>query len=408
MTSLKEKLVQSIKLIIRGGLIVLNDGLILFPVKKRRIVFESFNGKDINDNPAAIYRQLVNSNSQYRETAYFSVKPSVYADLVRQYPEIKIVKRFHLKWVFLMARSEFWVFNSRLPGWWKKNRDTRYLQTWHGTPLKKLAGDIATVAIPGTTTQQYHQDFATEANRWDYLIAPNPYSETIFRRAFKFHNEILEIGYPRNDVLITQDRPDRVGELKLKLVGNDQATVILYAPTWRDDEAISEGRYQFDLPFDLARFFDHVSEDTVLVIRPHYLVRDRIDISGYEDRVKVLADEDISDLYLIADLLITDYSSVMFDYANLKRPMLFYAYDLEHYRDELRGFYFDYEEHVPGPLVTAEPALLKALDEFTATGNFKAYRSKQRAFYEQFCCWEKGMASQAVVDLIHDKEREND
>ncbi len=97
----------------------------------------------------------------------------------------------------------------------------------------------------------------------------------------------------------------------------------MYAPTWRDDDFSEQGKYKFTLPFNLDDFFDSVDPQTILIIRPHYLVKDSIDITGFEDRVKILADEDINQLYLITDMLITDYSSVMFDFANLKRPMLF-------------------------------------------------------------------------------------
>ncbi len=116
--------------------------------------------------------------------------------------------------------------------------------------------------------------------------------------------------------------------------------MILYAPTWRDDDYIQPGQYHFTLPFDLKKFFDMVGDDVALIIRPHYLVADQVDVTGFEDRVFVRTAEDINQLYLISDLLITDYSSVMFDYANLKRPMLFYPYDLKHYQKELRGLLF--------------------------------------------------------------------
>jgi len=137
-----------------------------------------------------------------------------------------------------------------------------------------------------------------------------------------------------------------------------------------------------------------------LIIRPHYLVKDAVDIRGYEDRVTVLADTDIAELYLITDLLITDYSSVMFDFANLKRPQLFFAYDLEHYRDQLRGFYFDYQKEIPGPLVTTANAFYEQLDGWREQGSFPAYQAQQDAFYQKFCDWEDGTASQKVASLI--------
>lgn len=399
-TGFKNQLIKGLKIVIRYGLIVINDGFICLPVKRHQMMFESFNGNDVNDNPAAVYRQLIQTHPEYQVTSYFGVKPHLYRKLKHRYPEINLVKRFSLKWVWLMARSEYWVFNSRLPNWWHKNRGTTYLQTWHGTPLKHLGVDIEQVAIPGIDTENYYRQFTQEAARWDYLIAPNAYSKKAFESAFKFKNQFLEIGYPRNDVLYANDHESQIRALKQQLVGNPDATVITYAPTWRDDDAIKMGQYHFDLPFQLQHFFEHVSADTMLVIRPHYLVKDFIDIEGFEDRVKILADEDIAQLYLITDLLMTDYSSVMFDFANLKRPMLFYAYDLSHYRDQLRGFYFDYEAEIPGPLVTSEVQLLKQLDIFYDQGRFTDYQAKLEAFNTKYCGWEDGTASAKTVDVI--------
>ncbi|WP_203642236.1 CDP-glycerol glycerophosphotransferase family protein [Levilactobacillus andaensis] len=392
-------IIQSLKLVARCGLIVLNDGLICLPIKRRLVMFESFNGKDVNDNPAAIYRELVKTHPEYAQTAYFSVKPREYTALQAKYPEVKLVKRFTPRWVGLMARAEFWVLNSRLPNWWHKNRRTQTIQTWHGTPLKKLGADIEHVAIPGTSTADYHQQFVTAASRWDYLIAPNQYSQDIFKSAFGFRNQFLSIGYPRNDVLYTTSA-EQIQHLKQKLLGAVTGPVVTYAPTWRDDMAVRPGVYQFDLPFDLGEFFQHVPAGTHLIIRPHYLVKDAIDTHGFEDRVTVLADTDIAELYLISDLLITDYSSVMFDFANLKRPELFFAYDLAHYRDQLRGFYFDYDQEIPGPLVTTATAFYQQLDVWRTAGEFADYRQQQAAFYHKFCEWENGTASQRVVQVI--------
>ncbi|MTV81252.1 CDP-glycerol glycerophosphotransferase family protein [Secundilactobacillus folii] len=400
MASFKTQLIQAVKIVIRFGLIVLNDGFICLRSKKSLIIFESFNGNDINDNPAAIYQALVKTKPELRPSAYFGVKPKRYRALHAKYPEIKLVKRFSFKWVWLMAHAGYWVFNSRLPNWWRKNKGTTYIQTWHGTPLKHLGVDIEHVAIPGTKTEDYYRQFTREASRWDYLIAPNDYSKQIFRSAFQFHNQFLDIGYPRNDVLYQQNQPAIIRQLKQQLVGDAKATVVTYAPTWRDDDAIKTGQYHFELPFNLQRFFEQVDDRTILVLRPHYLVKDHIDIHGFEDRVKIIADEDIAKLYLVSDLLITDYSSVMFDFANLNRPMLFYAYDLEHYRDQLRGFYFDYQAEIPGPLATNERQFDKYLKQFSTSHDFQNYQSQMAGFNQKYCVWEDGTASQKVADLI--------
>ncbi|MHA8111187.1 CDP-glycerol glycerophosphotransferase family protein [Lactobacillaceae bacterium Melli_B4] len=398
--SLINKMIKMFKIVIRYGLIVINDGFICLPAKKGVVIFDSFNGRDINDNPAAIYHQLIKERPELRQTAFFAVKPSKYDELHAKYPDIKLLKRFMPRWVWYMARAQFWVFNSRMPAWWKKNKQTVYIQTWHGTPLKKLGVDIDNVEMPGANTHKYHARFVAETKRWDYLIAPNQYSKDIFKRAFQFHNHFLDIGYPRNDVLYTDDNAKDIKQLRQRLLGTQNATVITYAPTWRDDEYITRGQYKFKLPFDLARFFESVADDTILVIRPHYLIKDQIDIQGFEDRVKILAETDISAIYLITDLLITDYSSVMFDFANLNRPMLFYSYDLAHYRDQLRGFYFDYQHDIPGPLTTNPAELYAALRQYTQFGDFPGEHDKMKLFRKRFCSWESADSAAKVVQII--------
>lgn len=404
MGNLRNKLVTLIKLIARYLLIVLNDGFICMRVKKRLILFESFNGKDISDNPFAIYKQLIQDDPTIKQSCYFSVKPAVYRRLAQTFPDVQLIKRFTPIWVWYSARASFWVMNSRMPKWWKKNSGTVYIQTWHGTPLKKLGVDIDNVEIPGNQTQQYHQQFIDEANRWDYLIAPNQYSKDIFKSAFKFHHQFLDIGYPRNDMLYQQNNATTITILKKQLLGRVPSKVVMYAPTWRDDDYQKQGSYKFELPFNLKDFFAAVDDETMLIIRPHYLVKDHINITGFQDRVKICADEDINELYLITDLLITDYSSVMFDFANLKRPMLFFPYDLSHYRDELRGFYFNYQsQNLPGPVVTTADQFYQALAIFKQRGEFPDFRKNLAEFNTKFCSWETGTASQKVSDLISNK-----
>lgn len=398
MMKLKKKVIRFIKKSIRRVLILINNVLITLPVKKNLVVFESFQGKDINDNPAAIYEKWIEKYPEDKTKAYFTVRKAQYKTFKELYPDIKMVRKFMPKWVWVMARANFWVFNSRTPKWWNKNKGTVYMQTWHGTPLKKLGTDIENVMMPGTNTEKYKQNFTNEAHRWDYLIAPNQYSKDIFARAFDFNNHFLDIGYPRNDVLYYGDNQDNISRLKKKYLGRDDLNVITYAPTWRDDNYKRKGVYNFELPFSLKTFFEQVDDNTVLIIRPHYLVKDSIDIRGFEDRVYIMVEEDISDLYLMSDLLITDYSSVMFDYANLKRPMLFYAYDLKHYEDDIRGFYFDYRTELPGPVVEDEDDFYKQIDAFNKEKKYSDYDKKYEEFYEKYCGWESADSSEKFVD----------
>ncbi|MEK0397753.1 CDP-glycerol glycerophosphotransferase family protein [Tetragenococcus halophilus] len=382
--------------------IIFNITATIFPVRKDVVLFESFNGKLPSDNPYAIYQELVKQTD--KANLYWGIKKVHIKEAKQQFPDLNLVPRFSVKWLWLTTRANFWVFNSRMPNWLKKNKGTIYIQTWHGTPLKKLGADIQDVAMPGTSTEQYKNNFILEASRWDYLIAPNEYSEKIFKQAFQFQNNILEIGYPRNDELVNNKNNQKLQDgLKEKIIGKKNGRVILYAPTWRDDYFIKKGSYKFYMPFSLEKMVKCLGQDDTLIIRPHYLVGDSIDIKGYEDRVKVCMDEAINDLYLISDLLITDYSSVMFDFAILQRPMLFYPYDMAHYKEKLRGFYLDYNE-VPGPIAEDEENLYEFIRNFVSQGQFSGYDRKKERFEQLFCSWESGEASQKITNLIVERE----
>lgn len=368
------------------------------PQKKNTIVFESFLGKQFSDSPRAIYEYIVDNNKDYdmywsvdrRHMQYFDDK------------DVHAVRRFSIKWLFLMARAEFWVTNSRLPLWIPKPNHTTYVQTWHGTPLKRLATDMDEVHMPGTNTVKYKENFIKEASKWDYLISPNAYSTEIFKRAFQFDRKMIESGYPRNDILINANNQETINNIKkLSNLPLDKK-IILYAPTWRDNQFYEKGKYKFDLEMDLEKMREELGEEYIIVLRLHYLVAENLDLTGYEGFIYDFSyHEDIRELYLISDILITDYSSVFFDYANLKRPMLFFVYDIDEYRDNLRGFYFDFERMAPGPLVKTTEKIISEIKKVDASGFHPT--ETDEAFYKKFCYLEDGDASKRVVEELFNK-----
>ncbi len=364
--------------------------------KKNIIIFESFLGKQFSDNPRAIYEYIQhNTNLNYR--MYWSVDRRFSNNFYGH--NLKQINRLSVKWVYLMARAKYWVTNSRLPLWIPKSNQTIYLQTWHGTPLKKLGVDIEDIKMPGTNTHNYKKNFLYEASKWDYLVSPNAYSTEIFKRAFGFNKTMVESGYPRNDFLINNNNKETIDLIKRKNNLPLDKKIILYAPTWRDNQFHSVGRYKFDLQMDLDKFRSELGDNYILLLRLHYLVAENLDLSKFEGFVYDFSQhEDIRELYLISDLLITDYSSVFFDYANLKRPMLFYVYDIEDYRDNLRGFYFEFEREAPGPLLKTTQGLIEQIKSIDS--NEYSYTNGVKSFYNKFCYLEDGSASKRVVEKV--------
>src|SRR5699024_7063027 len=165
---------------------------IIIPKNNKLVIFESFLGKQFSDNPRAIYEYLSVNYSGYK-LLWSADRKAISKFKILNIP---FTKRFSLKWMFYMNRAGYWISNSRLPLWIPKPPRTTYVQTWHGTPLKKLGIDIQEVRMPGTETNQYKRNFTAEANKWDYLLSPNAYSTEIFKQAFQYDNKVIESGYP--------------------------------------------------------------------------------------------------------------------------------------------------------------------------------------------------------------------
>ena len=187
--------------------------------------------------------------------------------------------------------------------------------------------------------------------------------------------------------------------MKEKLKIPTDKKVILYAPTWRDNSFNTRG-YTFELKANFHRWKEVLGQEYIVLLKPHYLIINKFegDKSLDDFVIRIDANADINDLYIISDLLVTDYSSVFFDYANLNRPMYFYMFDLEEYADELRGFYFDIHETMPGDIIQNEEELLQKMKD----GSYDY--QKLADFNAKFNAWQDGKASQRVIDWVFGKE----
>lgn len=366
-----------------------------FSQKDNWVVFESFLGKNYSDSPKYIYQYILNHKRDYYQCIWILNDTSI------KIPGNPIkVKRFSLKYFYYMTRAKYWVNNMRQPIWYAKRKSQVMLQTWHGTPLKKLVFDMDDVYSASPT---YKRQVYSQSRFWDYLISDNPFSTKVFQSCFLFNKEkILETGYPRNDILYAEDRDQISENIKEELGIPQNKKVILYAPTWRDDEFYEQGQYKFKLKLDLKFLRQNIGEEYVILLRTHYFIADAIDVTRMEDFVfNVSKYDDIAELYLISDICITDYSSVFFDYANLRRPILFFTYDFEKYRDVLRGFYIDMEKDIPGPLLFTNEEIVEAVKDIE--GIQEKFKEQYEKFYNRFCCFDDGHASERVIEQVFNR-----
>jgi CDP-glycerol glycerophosphotransferase len=284
---------------------------------------------------------------------------------------------------------------------WRKQPGTLYLQTWHGTPLKRIHWDV--LWAPEGRLDRLSEDVA----QWDVLLSPNSWSTPRLRGAFRYEGEVLETGYPRNDVLSAPDRDEARARVRAQLGIADGVRAVLYAPTWRDDVVFAGGDAPLELELDVRRFAQRLGDGHHLLLRLHYMLTGRLASYEHPSVQDVSFHPDISELYLAADVLVTDYSSVMFDFAITGRPMLFFTYDLDRYRDETRGFYFDMAADPPGPLLRTSDEVLDALEDLPARA--AAHAGAYARFRERFCHLEDGRATQRVLErLLADQDGQGD
>ncbi|MEG1474629.1 MAG: CDP-glycerol glycerophosphotransferase family protein [Longicatena sp.] len=369
----------------------------LIPVKKDMVLFLSFHGRGFSDNPKAIYLEMLKDERFKDYTFVWALKKGN----MRSIEGAKVISYLTPIYFYYIARSKYWVCNCKLQTYIVKKKNQVYLQTWHGTPLKRLAHDI--IVPEGTTFYRSHlsadamrKTYDNDVSKYTYMISPNSFCTEVFQSAFQIDRpRLIETGYPRNDYI------SNVSESEIQAIRNkynikQDKKVLLYAPTWRDNQYTATG-YTFSLQIDFEKWKEVLGEQYVVLFKPHYLITNTYEhsegLKGFV--IDVDAKADISELYVISDAMVTDYSSVFFDYAIRNKPMYFYMYDIQEYAQELRGFYLDIYTELPGDIFDNEEDMLQAIKE-------ERYdEEKLVAFNKRFNNCEDGRATKRVLDVLY-------
>ncbi len=371
------------------------------PVDDKLIVFSAFTGEKYADSPRAIYEYMLGCDA-YREYRFVwcFTEPEKYAFLLEN-RNTRLVKQASKEFEIVFATAKYWVCNHRVSLHRYPRKGQVFIQTWHGTPLKRLGFDIEKSNNENYTLDEQNKQYLIDAKKFSYLLSPSAFASEKFISAFALErlgktDIIVEQGYPRNDFLY-RFTADDVSRIKRGLGVPEGKKVILYAPTWRDNQHTANQGYTYRTAVDFDTLQRELGGEYVILFRAHYFISNTFDFEKYAGFVYNVSDiDDINELYIVADMLITDYSSVFFDYANLKRPILYYMYDFEEYKNEMRGFYIDLAE-LPGPIVKSEDELIPAIrdlqEQFT-------YDEVYRRFHDKYNYLDDGHAAQRVTDKL--------
>ncbi|MFG2295924.1 CDP-glycerol glycerophosphotransferase family protein [Streptomyces sp. NPDC048603] len=353
------------------------------------VVYSTFQGNGVGDAPLAVHRELVRRGAQLEHVWLVN-------DGCAEVPETaRAVDPYSQEAWELLARAKYFVTNDSVPRWFERREGQTVVQTWHGTPLKQIGLDyIHDYYTSPAVLEALEHDSA----QWTLLASPSSFATPVLTRALGFKGEVLEVGSPRTDVLVERDE-ERAAEVRRRLGVPEGKKIVLYAPTWRENREGWSGGYKLDLRIDLDAARRELGEDHVLLVRGHYRVGEQVRDAVRDGFVKDVSRwPDTTDLLLVADVLISDYSSVLCDFALTDKPILLFTYDLAHYRDTLRGFTFDFEEKAPGPLLADSDSLIAAVRDADALG--AEYAEKRAAFRAGFADLDRGDAAARVVDRM--------
>ena len=357
----------------------------IFGVDKKKVVFISFSGKAYSDNPKAISEKLNEMDSTYKIIWLFN-NPDIKKKIVPKY--VKSVKNHSLFSLYELATAKFWIDNFNKPLFLYKSGKQCYIQTWHGDrAIKRILYD----AWPNGKRPQP----LFEEDKCDLLVTGSLFAEKMYSSAIRYSGKYLKVGAPRNDKLIRKNSINIQG-IKNRIGVPFTSSILLYAPTFRK-ETSSSGFSQKIQDINLLKVI-HVLEETtnrkwICLVRSHSAVNG---LEGFPQTDKIIdcsSYEDMADLLLITDILITDYSSSATDFILTEKPVFLYQSDIQEYLVKDRTFYYDIEK--TGFLVSYS---MEELINIIKSLDFKYYSNERiRNFYGTY---ETGEASDKTVRFI--------
>lgn len=374
-------------------------------LKEKTILYEAFFGRGMLCNPYAIFLAMVD-DPKYKEFEHIWVLDDLgkHSKLMAQYNKLKnvtFVQYQSRKYLKYLCSAKYLVNNSTFPSYFTKKEGQIYINTWHGIPLKTMGFDMpnGSVEISNTIRNLMHTD---------YLLSTSPILTRMYTDAYKldglYRGEILECGYPRLDLLRNTNKNEVLARLRESGVSVDtEREIILYAPTWRG-KSFSQVSVEIDKYQEMKDYFDQYVDTSKyqLLIKVHQSVYAKLSQESRELSYMVPATIDANEMLSITDILISDFSSIFFDFLATDRPIIFFIPDSQDY-ENIRGTYFDLKK-LPGSCVT------KLFDLFTLISQ-KKYETYKNGNYQKLkalCCnYEIGNITPRIISAIWENKKED-
>ena len=351
------------------------------PLQANCIAFESLWGRKYNCNPAALYEYIDKNHPEYECVWFLNDLDTPVKGRAKK------VQRGSEEYYKYLATAKYLVYNNNLPLTFKKREGQIIIQTMHGTPFKSFGLEVK----DEVQTREDRMKVINRSALWDYLVAQGEFAANMAWRWFRYRKNILRTGYPRTDVLFREDSED-ISAQKSELGLPADKKVILYAPTWREMDS-------FKMMLDLEKMRRELSDEYILLVRLHYFVSDAYQVPEDGEFIfDMSGPEKIEDLFALTDILITDYSSVMFDFSITRKPMIFYAYDIEEYTQETRGSYFDISTEAPGALTRTTDEVVDAVKNIDK--HYERNGERIDNFIDKYLTYENPDSSEMIFNEV--------
>lgn len=356
----------------------------IFKIKNNKIACTNFSGKGYGDNTKYVVQELLKHKDKYDIVWFVSDKNKYIIP-----SEIRVVKLYSLKWFYELATAKIWINNSRFPIFVKKRKNQYYIQTWHGgLGLKKIEKDAEE-----TLSNYYKKSAKRDSKMIDLMISNSDYRTNLFKKSFWYNGKILDVGSPRNDIFFSKEEYNKLNEfIREKYNIGSNKKIVLYAPTYRKNTEFNY--YSIDYDNLINQLYKRYNEEYVFLIKLHPKFSNKVTELKSDKIIDVTNYPDVDELLLITDILISDYSSVFFDFLYTNKPVYLYAPDYKEYLDE-RGMNFVYSD-LPFSISYSNEELINKI----ILDDSSNYNDKLKEFIMKMGIKDKGVASKSVVNVI--------